>query len=122
MKTTKLLKLLLAVPLFSFCSGFVSAQPTTIVLTENMVSSVTAFLNGLSSQQRDTATYNFNDEERLNWHFIPRSRNGLSFNDMNEAQRQLAGQVMTTFLSARGYEKISQIRGHSVHSDCSRTQ
>ncbi|MBT8146602.1 MAG: DUF3500 domain-containing protein, partial [Gammaproteobacteria bacterium] len=42
--------------------------------------------------------------------FIPRSRNGLSFNDMNEAQRELASGVMSTFLSARGYEKITQIR------------
>ena len=52
-----------------------------------MVNSVTTFLNGLSTEQRNTATYGFNDEERLNWHFIPRGRNGLSFNDMNETQR-----------------------------------
>lgn len=110
MKTTNLLKTCLAVYFLISHTVPVSAQQATITLTQEMVSSVDAFLNGLSTQQRDTATYGFNDEERLNWHFIPRSRNGLSFNDMNEAQRELADRTMSTFLSARGYDRISRIR------------
>lgn len=90
--------------------GNAGAQEETIDLTGAMVYAVQSFLNGLSASQRQQATYTFDDEERLNWHFIPRPRNGLSFNDMSEAQQELAARVMSTFLSARGYEKVLQIR------------
>ena len=88
-----------------------NAQQATIELTQNMVDSTAAFLSGLSSEQRGTATYSFNDEERLNWHFIPRSRNGVTFNDMNSAQRESASNLLRSFLSAKGYSTVEQIRG-----------
>ena len=110
MKITKSLQAIFIFLMLTFGSGQLMAQQTTIALTENMVDSINAFLNGLSAEQHDTATYGFNDDERLNWHFIPRSRNGLSFNDMNETQRSLASQVMSTFLSNQGFEKVTQIR------------
>ncbi len=110
MNTTKLLLTLVVVAGMGFSPRDAAAQQATISLTGDMVSTVTAFLNGLSAEQRATASYSFNDEERLNWHFIPRSRNGLSINEMNESQRELARQVMATFLSVRGYEKVGQIR------------
>ena len=110
MNTTKLLLTLAVVAGLGFSPRDTAAQQAAISLTEDMVSTVTTFLNGLSPEQRATASYGFNDEERLNWHFIPRSRNGLSINEMNESQRELARQVMTTLLSARGYEKVGQIR------------
>jgi hypothetical protein len=110
MKKTRLLQALVIVSGLVFSCGYASAQQATIALTGDMVSSVTAFLNGLSAEQRTTASYGFDDQERLNWHFIPRSRNGLSINDMSDSQRELARQVMSTFLSARGYQKVGQIR------------
>jgi len=110
MKTTRLLQVFITILLLTPALSQVSAQQATISLTEDMVESVNTFLNGLSTQQRSSASYGFNHEERLNWHFIPRGRNGLSFNDMNESQRELASQVMSTFLSAKGYERVAQIR------------
>jgi len=92
-------------------AGLANAQQATVNLTADMLGSVSAFLNSLSAEQRDTATYGFDDEERLNWHFIPRSRNGLSFNDMTENQQLLANQLMATFLSEKGFQKVAQIRG-----------
>jgi len=110
MNTTKLLLTLVVVAGMGFSPRDAAAQQATISLTGDMVSSVSAFLNGLSADQRTTANYSFDDQERLNWHFIPRSRNGLSINDMSDSQRELARQVLATFLSARGYQKVSQIR------------
>ncbi|MBT8146078.1 MAG: hypothetical protein KJN90_04450, partial [Gammaproteobacteria bacterium] len=71
MKTTKLLRALLAVLLLMLGAGHVSAQQATIALTGDMVDSVNVFMNGLSMQQQSAAAYAFDDEERLNWHFIP---------------------------------------------------
>jgi hypothetical protein len=75
-----------------------------------MVDAVRGFLNVLSAEQREAATFDFDDEERLNWHFIPRTRNGLSFNDMSAQQQVQAQEMMREFLSARGYQKMQQIR------------
>jgi hypothetical protein len=108
LSSIKAVKLMLLVAMS--WTGIAVAQQERIDLTGAMVYSVQAFLNGLSAAQRQQATYTFADEERLNWHFIPRPRNGLSFNEMNDEQQQLAAQVMTTFLSARGFEKVLQIR------------
>src|SRR5690606_23628103 len=40
------------------------------------------FLDALDDQKRDTATFEFDDAERLNWHFIPREREGLPIKQM----------------------------------------
>ena len=45
------------------------------------------FLDSLSKEQKEKATYEFDSKERLNWHFIPRERNGLPIKELNSAQR-----------------------------------
>ncbi len=106
----KFLKSCLLLVLLTGIAAPLKAQQATIELTQSMVDSTTAFLSGLTSQQREIATYPFNDEERLNWHFIPRSRNGITFNDMNTAQRESASNLLQAFLSAKGYSTVEQIR------------
>ena len=101
----------IAILLFAVVAMPLNAQQPTIELTQDMVNSTTAFLALLASDQKQKAAYSFNDEERLNWHFIPRTRNGISFNDLNNAQRQSATKVLHAFLSAKGYSKVEQIRG-----------
>ena len=68
-----------------------------------------AFLTSLNDDQRKTATYAFTDEERFNWHFVPRKRNGLPLRDMTEAQHQAALALLQTGLSAQGYGKVTSI-------------
>ncbi len=91
-------------------AGQATAQQQPVELTGAMVNAVNVFLNSLSDTQRDAVSYDFDDEERLNWHFIPRPRNGLSFNDMNDAQRAQADALLATFLGETGYRKVGQIR------------
>ncbi|MBD0258423.1 MAG: DUF3500 domain-containing protein [Cytophagales bacterium] len=55
-----------------------------------MLRAARAFLGALSEEQRRTATYPFTDEERFNWHFVPRDRKGLPLRDMNADQRKAA--------------------------------
>lgn len=67
------------------------------------------FLTALTPEQRTQATYPFTDEERFDWHFIPKARKGLPFKDMNAAQRKLAHALLNSGLSQRGYAKAVTI-------------
>jgi hypothetical protein len=67
------------------------------------------FLGSLSAEQKDQATFTFAEEERINWHFIPRERLGLSMKDMNPQQRLLAHGLLNTGLSFRGAAKAVTI-------------
>jgi hypothetical protein len=40
------------------------------------------FLAALDANQRGKATFPFDADERMNWHFIPKERKGLSLREM----------------------------------------
>jgi hypothetical protein len=78
----------------------------------NMSKAATGFLDSLTPEQKARATFPFDSEERLRWHFIPNetfARKGLMIKDMNEAQRRLAHDLLRTGLSAPGYLKVTSI-------------
>jgi hypothetical protein len=84
----------------------------------NMASAANAWLGSLSAEQRAKATFPFESEERLRWHFIPTAgtgigaghpRFGLRIKDMNEQQRQLAHALLKTGLSQKGYATTTSI-------------
>jgi len=51
----------------------------------------------------------FNDAERFNWHYIPRSRRGIAIGELSPSQRELLHAVLRTGLSASGYQKANGI-------------
>lgn len=103
------LKQLLIIVLF-FSTLSVSAQESRIDLTQRMVDATNAFVSSLSAQQRNNGIYAFDDEERFNWHFIPRDRKGVPFRSMNESQRSAAQDLLKTFFSAKGYQRAEAVR------------
>lgn len=74
-----------------------------------MADAAIAFLNALTPEQRAQATYDFKDEQRFDWHFIPKPRKGLPLKDMTPAQQHLAEALLSAGLSQRGYIKASTI-------------
>jgi len=77
-----------------------------------MQKAATQFLDSLSPDLKAKASFPFDGEERLRWHFIPNEtfpRKGLMIRDMNEAQRRLAHDLLRSGLSARGYLKVTSI-------------
>jgi hypothetical protein len=74
-----------------------------------MAQAVTTFLDGLNEEQRLRVVFAFDDAERLNWHWIPRSRNGIAFRDLDEQQRSLSLDVLRTGLSEGGAQKALDI-------------
>lgn len=68
-----------------------------------------AFLNSLPPEQKARVTFSFADEERFNWHFIPRERKGVAFREMSPGPRQLAHALLAAGLSQQGVIKADTI-------------
>ena len=67
------------------------------------------FLAALDAQQRAKATFSFDIDERLNWHFIPRDRKGVPLREMTPFQKHLASALLAAGLSQTGYIKAVTI-------------
>ncbi|MDX2035426.1 MAG: DUF3500 domain-containing protein [Isosphaeraceae bacterium] len=66
-------------------------------------------LASLDKEQAAAIAFPFDSPERLNWHFIPRERKGLSIKAMNGAQRALAFGLLQSGLGTSGYQKATTI-------------
>ncbi|WP_419190127.1 DUF3500 domain-containing protein [Stieleria marina] len=83
---------------------------STGVSTQPVVEATQAFLNTLSSDQRDRTTFAADDLEWRKWanqHFY--KRQGVGFDEMNETQRAAAFGLMKAALSAKGLKKSQDI-------------
>jgi hypothetical protein len=67
------------------------------------------FLAALDANQRGKASFPFDTDERMNWHFIPKERKGLPLLEMTPYQRHLASALLATGLSQTGYIKAVTI-------------
>jgi hypothetical protein len=74
-----------------------------------MAAAATALLAALPAAGQHRATFAFGDTERVNWHYIPRGREGLPFKDMSAAARAAAHELMKASLSAVGFEKALNV-------------
>lgn len=68
------------------------------------------FLGGLDEAQRRQAMIAFESGNRLDWHYIPRDRQGLPFSIMSRQQQDLAHALFATVLNERGVQTIDSIR------------
>src|SRR5262245_40953872 len=74
-----------------------------------MAGAATALLASLTVQQRRRAVFTLGDTERMNWHYVPRRREGLPFKDMAAPSRAAAHELMKASLSASGYAKAVNV-------------
>ena len=77
-----------------------------------MADAATRLLGSLTPAQRQEASFAFDAEERMHWHFIPTEmypRKGLLIRAMSEPQRKLAHELLKAGLSQRGYLTASSI-------------
>ena len=68
-----------------------------------------AFISSLSADQRAKAAFSFEDDQRYDWHFIPRARKGVSFKELGPDQRLLGNALMSAGLGQRGLIKVATI-------------
>jgi len=66
-------------------------------------------LRALTPELQSQVRLPFDSDERMNWHYIPRDRKGVSFKAMTPGERRLADSLLTTGLSHRGMKKALDI-------------
>src|SRR5262245_18516478 len=79
------------------------------VVSEEMALAANRFLEALSPAQRAKASFEWKAEDRHDWHYIPKERKGITFKEMNAAQRQLALALLRAGLSDHGYGRATNI-------------
>ena len=66
------------------------------------IAAANTFLEALPAKLRAKTRFAFDSPERLNWHFIPKSREGASLLDLDDAQSELLGPLLASALSPEG--------------------
>jgi len=102
--------LTLVAPLLSKDSGNTGEKNAALSqAAAEMSEAASNFLNSLDLDQLRRAVFNFQDEERRNWHFRPVLRRGVYLSELNTAQRYLAHALVSSGLSSRGHQKALTI-------------
>jgi hypothetical protein len=87
--------------------------PLAQTTTSRVVSAANTFLATLDQKQRQNVLFAFDDEkQKARWSNLPTTmvpRAGLSLKELNAAQRSAAMSLVSSALSARGFEKVQQI-------------
>src|SRR5262245_31262766 len=94
---------------FCIYFAFVSSVIVHTARGQNLADQANKFLNTLTPELKAKAVYAFDDNERFNFHFVPRSRNGVSFRELSPAQKDAAFSLLKSSLSGQGYKKATSI-------------
>lgn len=86
--------------------------PAARLVANEMVASASELLDALSPDQRKTASFAMtDDEERRAWFYTPTDHGGLGLDHMEPRQRRLTWKLLSSGLSAAGYNVASVISG-----------
>ena len=78
-------------------------------LATEMAEAANLFLKSLDETQAKTATFEFDDELRKDWQFIPMERKGLGLKSLQPNQHHLAMSLVQSALSHRGFSTSMKI-------------
>lgn len=84
-------------------------EPVVEVDSEAMRTAVLAWRDTLGPELTKKAAFKFEGPERTDWHFIPKDRLGVKWDDMNLEQRRAAHNLLRTALSSQGFFKALTI-------------
>ena len=85
------------------------ARQNSGVSLSEMAKAADMFLQTLSEKQKTKIRFGFNEEERFNWNYVPRSRKGMTLNEMTDKQITYAFALLRTALSDTGFNKTNSI-------------
>ena len=74
-----------------------------------MSAAAARFLGSLTPELRAKAALAFEPAVREKWQYVPATRDGVSFAEMNDAQKMAARDLIRSALSPRGVGKVEQI-------------
>jgi hypothetical protein len=99
----------LSMLLFFIAGNFLSCHSQPATLPDGMPAAAHQFLKTLSARQQAKAQFSFDQEERYNWHYIPKNRKGIPLYELDAVQHKAVMQLLHTALSDTGFEKATSI-------------
>lgn len=87
------------------CCWFLTLQASEQDPSVELVSSAQAFLGALSPEQQEMTRFPMQSQDRMDWHYFPKERPGLSLGSMDSRQKELVWKFFRSVLSQTGYEK-----------------
>lgn len=79
------------------------------IIGQDLSKDANKFLGTLSASLKSKAQYTFDNAERFNFHFVPRSRNGVPLKELSSAQRDAVMDLLKASLSEQGFKKATSI-------------
>ena len=89
---------------------FGAARAQTAEAAQRIAAAATRFLTALDNDQRRQALIAFEQANRLDWHYIPRSRSGLTLGQMRPAQAEAARALFASVLNDYGLQLLDNVR------------
>ena len=85
---------------------FGSASAQTVDASQRIAEQANRFLGLLDDGQRRQLLIAFESDNRLDWHYIPRCRSGLTLREMKPAQADAARALFATVLNEQGLKLL----------------
>ena len=89
---------------------FGAASAQTANAAQRIVDAANRFLASLDTAQRLRALIAFEADNRVDWHYIPRNRSGLSLGEMTPAQTAAVRALFATVLNDEGLKLLDGVR------------
>jgi len=89
---------------------FGGASAQTVDAGQRIAEAATRFLAGLDDGQRKQVLIAFEADNRLDWHYIPRGRQGLTLGAMRPNQAEAARVLFASVLNERGLQALENVR------------
>jgi hypothetical protein len=89
---------------------FGSASAQTVDAAQRIADAANRFLLSLDDGQRRKTLIAFDSDNRLDWHYIPRTRSGLALGEMRADQADAARALFASVLNQRGLELLEGVR------------
>jgi hypothetical protein len=96
------------------CLGLLMGRATIVHgqrrATTNTTYAVQQFTYSLSKEQKAQAMFALTDQQRFDWHFVPRARKGLALKDLSMPQVTLLENMLKSILSEKGFAQNRRVR------------
>src|SRR5450631_4500360 len=89
---------------------FGGASAQTVDAAQRIADAANRLLGLLDDGQRRKALIAFESDNRLDWHYIPRSRSGLTLGEMTPVQAEAARALFATVLNEQGLKLLDGVR------------
>ena len=84
-------------------------SPRNGAAAAKMAAAAETFVKALNADQRGKATFTFEDDQRQDWHFVPKARKGIPYKELDESQRRLGNALLAAGMSERGLGKANTV-------------